>query len=38
FTQPPHEGGWLYEQVAPSVTPDAWLERARAAVQSAARA
>lgn len=32
FTQPPSAGRWLYEQVAPTLAPEIWLARARAAL------
>jgi LmbE family N-acetylglucosaminyl deacetylase len=32
FTQPPSPGRWLYDQVAPTLRPEAWLARARAAL------
>jgi LmbE family N-acetylglucosaminyl deacetylase len=32
FLRPPNEGRWLYEQVAPTLHPEAWLARARAVV------
>jgi LmbE family N-acetylglucosaminyl deacetylase len=32
FMQPPRAGRWLYEQVAPTLHPEAWLARARAAI------
>jgi LmbE family N-acetylglucosaminyl deacetylase len=32
FTQPPSTGRWLYEHVAPTLRPEAWLARARKAL------
>jgi LmbE family N-acetylglucosaminyl deacetylase len=34
FTRPPSPGRWLYDHVAPTLRPEAWLARARAALMA----